>query len=124
MFEASGGRFGDLLLRGIDCALEFATLGEYRLVAPSASTRASGTAPQKQRPGPPLARTVMPATAAARLRLELAAEAAVRDRACEARSVSERRSRAVESPPRRRMRGGSAPAPPQLCIWPSWCAEG
>src|SRR5947209_19102514 len=118
MFEGCGARFGDLLLRGIDCALEFATLGEYRLAAPPATVRTGGTTPPKQRVSP-LARAVMPATPAARLRLELATQAAARDRACEARSVSARRTRAVDAAPRGRTRGGAASPPPQPCLWAS-----
>jgi hypothetical protein len=118
MFEAPGARFGDLLMRGLDCAIEFATLGEYRLgPAPAdVATTAPSTSREADRP---LARTVMPATPAARKRVEAAARAAARDRACEARGAIERRVRALDGPPRRRTRGGSASPPPQPCLWPS-----
>ena len=60
MFEAPGARFGDLLMRGLDCAIEFATLGEYRLGA--APAEIATTAPSASRQDDrPLARAVMPA---------------------------------------------------------------
>src|SRR5947209_8224277 len=113
MFEGGGTRVGDLLLRGLDCALEFATLGEYRLGTPAAvgehepDEAASGPLPR------PAAKVVPPATAAGR-RLQAGSVAAADPRNCEWRAAAGRR-RGADPARRARARGGATPRPPQAC---------
>jgi hypothetical protein len=118
MFEASETRFSDLLRRSLDCALEFATLGEYRLRTRGQPLERDLDAPPRARAStsadPVTARVVMPATAAGRARHELLLEAAIADRACEGRS---RRSGPGAGRRQSRNREGAAAPSPQPCLW-------
>jgi hypothetical protein len=118
MFEARETRFSDLLRRSLDCALEFATLGEYRLRTRRRALDSDLAAPRRSaatgRSAAVRARVVMPATAAGRMRNELLLEAAVADRGCEGRG---RRDAPGASRQRSRKRDGAAAPAPQPCLW-------
>jgi hypothetical protein len=137
MFPTARSPFSAALLRGLDIAVEFATLGEYRLsgddsglgtpstatpeagsgggnapIAPTATAEAGGGggAPSATATPPPRATAIRPATPAARR------AAALRDkeRRCGARSsAAVSRGRRNGS---RRARAGSVPVEPQECL--------
>ena len=105
--------------RALDVAIEFATLGEYRLadpVAPVAPARGARrrAEPAERREGArarPAARLVVPASVAARVRLGPVPEpSSIKDYALTGEGV-------VATPPVR-ARGGAAPPVPQPCESP------
>jgi hypothetical protein len=113
MFPTPKSPTTSLLRRGIDAAVQFATLGEFAVdEAPQPSRRRRPAPPKPWRPGR-TASQVVPATAAGRRQGEppkrLPTRAAVRSLAMRPAPTSSPR-------PRSRKRAGQPPARPQPCI--------
>lgn len=130
MFDQLSDRIATAVVTGLDVAVEFATLGEYRLAA-DPGPQAAAIAPRAgrdrrpfdgagvftSRPDPALPR---PSTAAIRDERE-----AIRDDRPATPSVlaiCSSRTRGKTAVPdghsRPRTRGGAVEAPEQLCLWP------
>jgi hypothetical protein len=118
MFPSVKTRFASAARRSFDVALEFATLGEYRLpeqlTAPSRRPRALPSGPNSDVPLRPRATRLRPATAAARrLRPDspprpISSHTGMRGMAFDASGIRPSR--------RGRTRAGSARPAPQPCL--------
>jgi hypothetical protein len=117
------------LLRALDVAVEFATLGEVRLESgweelawfEDEGLRSEwfrDQAPPAPRSQLPRARAPFkPATPAGRLALEAATQAELASRPPVCSGARGARAAADAPAPRRRVRPGAVEAPPQPCLW-------
>jgi hypothetical protein len=129
MFENLQDRIAGTVLLGLDVAVEFATLGEYRLVDPGFDPAPIQTTPDPgprrrlieladvdftllPRPSTALARATAPAGTA------VATPSVVVATPCQGRRRGGGGVRHVVAPDRapRRSRGGAVPPPAQLCL--------
>jgi hypothetical protein len=123
MFESMTDRIAGTFLMGLDVAVEFATLGEYRLV------ESDLPAPDDFQPLPLVRRPAhLTAVAADQKLLPPASTAIARAAAESAARVAERRGVVIPSAPRRRpttagtrqtgrKRGGAVESGTQLCLF-------
>ena len=126
MFDQLSDRVATALVTGLDIAVEFATLGEYRLAVPAEQQAAPIAPPRPARgrqvfdgsslfvPGPGAG---LPRPATAAVRDETPATPAVLAICSEARTRS-KKAHPETLRPRTRTRGGAVKAPEQLCLWP------
>ena len=124
MFDRLSDRIATAVVTGLDVAVEFATLGEYRLALPEAP--AAPIAPPRPQRGARVfdgSELFEPASAAS---LPRPSTAAIREPAaptpqvlaiCAGRTRS-KSTRPKPARPRPRSRGGAVRAPEQLCLWP------
>ena len=126
MFDRLSDRISTAVVTGLDVAVEFATLGEYRLAVAPEEHAAPAAPPRPARPARVFDGSSLFAPASEPVALPRPATAAVREPApvppVVAICASARtRGRAIEpkrSRPRPRARGGAVGASEQLCLWP------
>jgi hypothetical protein len=126
MFESMTDRIAGTVLMGLDVAVEFATLGEYRLVDADASPAPDDfqAAPLVRRPTRLASvepdRLLLPpaSTAIARAAAESAARVAARRKAAGPPLQAGAKS-VIPSAPRRRVAGPSTPVRPRQAVKPT-----
>src|SRR4051794_22164818 len=130
MFESMTDRIAGTVLMGLDVAVEFATLGEFRLVEADASP-----APDDFRAAPLVRRPARLTTVQADVNLLPPASTAIARAAAEsAARVADRRKLAapplrtgakavIPSAPRRRVAGPARPTPPSRVVTPARAAK-
>src|SRR5688572_10727269 len=127
MFDRLSDRISTVVVTGLDVAVEFATLGEYRLaVAPPEQHAAPTAAPRPQRAGRVFDGSALFAPTTEPVALPRPATAAVREPVpvppvvaiCASARTRGRAVHPKPARPRPRARGGAVGAPEQLCLWP------
>jgi hypothetical protein len=121
MFEALAERLAGTLLMSADAAVEFATLGEFRLIAPEKAPDPAQTSSipvtRPARSDVRIDRSLLPAPSTAHARATRSAPAAAAPVAA-APCAARRRPGAAEHAkrPAVRKRSGAVEAPVQLCL--------
>lgn len=128
MFDRLSDRIATAVVTGLDVAVEFATLGEYRLAVPPSPGASAPPAPRPLVPArvfdgsslftfPEGAALPRPATAVVRAAVTAPTTPAVMAICSNQRTRATPQAHAVGRP-RPRARGGAVKGPEQLCLWP------
>lgn len=124
MFDRLSDRIATAVVTGLDVAVEFATLGEYRLAVPPADETEPIAPPRPLRGervvGGATIFAVEPAGALPRPATAVVREPQPTPRVMAICAPERTRSKTTRAKPRPRprTRGGAIKAPEQLCLWP------